>query len=408
MSTPDHPRSRGVYVCECCDRDLFDGSSPLARGLRGPDPHSWRPERIIPARAGFTEDRGLGTAAEPDHPRSRGVYGVSRPDASSRPGSSPLARGLPRAEHPDGGDRGIIPARAGFTGWVAGRWAPPRDHPRSRGVYPDVDVLEETQKGSSPLARGLQTTVCTAAWIPLDHPRSRGVYIPAVSMAIQPWGSSPLARGLRARPMGGIRAVRIIPARAGFTRARRRGSSRRRDHPRSRGVYRVTVYFDSGDSGSSPLARGLQCCHCTVAFEHGIIPARAGFTAQESGRKTEDADHPRSRGVYIVDGIVQSLRRGSSPLARGLRANPRLRAGARGIIPARAGFTEVGDRRKEPPWDHPRSRGVYARTEPSLHAVSGSSPLARGLLAADDASRSMRRIIPARAGFTQILRSAWM
>ena len=72
--------------------------------------------RIIPARAGFTLGRdGLHIDVE-DHPRSRGVYVNRAFPLTNHDGSSPLARGL------QGGllvrlyGRGIIPARAGFTG----------------------------------------------------------------------------------------------------------------------------------------------------------------------------------------------------------------------------------------------------------------------------------------------------
>ena len=73
---------------------------------------------------------------------------------------------------------------------------------------------------------------------------------------------------------------------------------------------------------------------------------------------------------------------------------------ARRIIPARAGFTSIGDRSHTKLEDHPRSRGVY----PYLYRVAvhdaGSSPLARGLLRLNIIVRANIGIIPARAGFT--------
>ena len=50
--------------------------------------------RIIPARAGFTRDRGGRLRPDQDHPRSRGVYHARRIDVIRPDGSSPLARGL--------------------------------------------------------------------------------------------------------------------------------------------------------------------------------------------------------------------------------------------------------------------------------------------------------------------------
>ena len=91
---------------------------------------------------------------------------------------------------------------------------------------------------------------------------------------------------------------------------------------------------------------------------------------------------------------------GSSPLARGLRRGIEPRYGLRRIIPARAGFTPHRPYERSHRADHPRSRGVY-RTPLGLPAPSvGSSPLARGLLSIDPGTGHVLRIIPARAGFT--------
>ena len=49
------------------------------------------------------------------------------------------------------------------------------------------------------------------------------------------------------------------------------------------------------------------------------------------------------------------------------------------IIPARAGFTQVGTSPYYGRTDHPRSRGVYAMEKGEITAEEGSSPLARGL-----------------------------
>ena len=70
-------------------------------------------------------------------------------------------------------------------------------------------------------------------------------------------GSSPLARGLLQRARQTRRPWRIIPARAGFTRAREVIARLARDHPRSRGVYVSARPVEEVAGGSSPLARGL-------------------------------------------------------------------------------------------------------------------------------------------------------
>ena len=131
----DHPRSRGVYSDGTWTAQMHQGSSPLARGLPPlVDRGSFR-GGIIPARAGFTRRRLPPRGRRPDHPRSRGVYYTSVSTGSVCVGSSPLARGLRARPHQPRRPRGIIPARAGFTGWRGDRPGCRPDHPRSRGVY---------------------------------------------------------------------------------------------------------------------------------------------------------------------------------------------------------------------------------------------------------------------------------
>ena len=132
---PDHPRSRGVYGPRGAARLCRGGSSPLARGLQVEDPLGFRRRRIIPARAGFTPGWAVLCSSSPDHPRSRGVYEVDPYVTAEIAGSSPLARGLPKAAPRDDVDRRIIPARAGFTAGLQSAAQVPGDHPRSRGVY---------------------------------------------------------------------------------------------------------------------------------------------------------------------------------------------------------------------------------------------------------------------------------
>ena len=116
--------------------------------------------------------------------------------------------------------------------------------------------------------------------------------------------------------------------------------------------------------------------------------------------RNRSRDHPRSRGVYFAGQDAINPPRGSSPLARGLRKTELAQMYARRIIPARAGFTGPGLRRRMPSRDHPRSRGVYSSTSPAIPKGKGSSPLARGLLLIIPVENTQSRIIPARAGFT--------
>ena len=234
-----------------------------------------------------------------------------------------------------------------------------------------------------------------------DHPRSRGVYTSTNCARAWPRGSSPLARGLRAwvRTDRGIDG--IIPARAGFTSRTIGRWPASWDHPRSRGVYGLAYGIRLLSQGSSPLARGLPHSDGGHGVSSGIIPARAGFTAEEAHHEHHREDHPRSRGVYTSRALTAPQPAGSSPLARGLHLTRPHRPTAGRIIPARAGFTPSRPGRRRWGRDHPRSRGVYAGSRCGRWRSSGSSPLARGLPVTIRQIEIAGGIIPARAGFTR-------
>ena len=236
---------------------MIRGSSPLARGLLASVTQCFRRDRIIPARAGFTTTDRLIFPFSRDHPRSRGVYSTGMSAETGRTGSSPLARGLRNQQAEIIIRSGIIPARAGFTSDRCRSHTPATDHPRSRGVYVGALNGAHVRPGSSPLARGLPAThpivQALVGIIPAragftasehaashsrpDHPRSRGVYGRVCLGLARVVGSSPLARGLRRGSPKTAPSTGIIPARAGFTRTRTGDGRRAWDHPRSRGVY---------------------------------------------------------------------------------------------------------------------------------------------------------------------------
>ena len=216
-------------------------------------------------------------------------------------------------------------------------------------------------------------------------------------------GSSPLARGLPPVLAGRYVTKGIIPARAGFTGGRRACPQPLTDHPRSRGVYETRSSQNTGCRGSSPLARGLRSGVVLGGEVDGIIPARAGFTCANFPSTLNSSDHPRSRGVYTRMLAQAQFPQGSSPLARGLPWGSGYPHTDHGIIPARAGFTDTRGAQSGVRQDHPRSRGVYQNSRLMRSLSVGSSPLARGLRRPDYRGRPRRGIIPARAGFTAVL-----
>ena len=78
-------------------------------------------------------------------------------------------------------------------------------------------MLRPLPPGSSPLARGLPRAIAQVICQTGDHPRSRGVYSRPSLSSPPLQGSSPLARGLPMVCPVGLLPARIIPARAGFT-----------------------------------------------------------------------------------------------------------------------------------------------------------------------------------------------
>ena len=177
-----------------------------------------------------------------------------------------------------------------------------------------------------------------------------------------------------------VGVVGLIPARAGNTRVVRLRPALSGAHPRSRGEHNVSGVDKPNGWGSSPLARGTRLGCKVSGGSFGLIPARAGNTARAKGDKSENGAHPRSRGEHSIAPVFDTVRVGSSPLARGTRSQPVPDGITHGLIPARAGNTGTG-------------RG-------SSGGCGGSSPLARGTLAGKGFGVSRPGLIPARAGNT--------
>ena len=169
-----------------------------------------------------------------------------------------------------------------------------------RGEHVDVDDEAQSQKGSSPHARGAHTPV-RLIW----------------------------------------RLPGIIPACAGSTASRRSGSSTRGDHPRMRGEHIATESCEDTFVGSSPHARGAPSIGTGLSGEGGIIPACAGSTPCSRIRLWTPRDHPRMRGEHQHPDDTLADEVGSSPHARGAPAKNFVSSCQVGIIPACAGSTDA-------------------------------------------------------------------
>ena len=131
-----------------------------------------------------------------------------------------------------------------------------------------------------------------------------------------------------------------------------------------------------------------------------IIPALAGNTNRVTRHLRHPWDHPRSRGEYARNITQPAAPQGSSPLSRGIRSGHGRLSRGEGIIPALAGNTAAVRPVRVAEEDHPRSRGEYFLDHPSGVEVVGSSPLSRGIHLAQHTWDLGQRIIPALAGNT--------
>ena len=191
-------------------------------------------------------------------------------------------------------------------------------------------------------------------------------------------GSSPLARGTQVQKFRERWLRRLIPARAGNTRAVAPGRAPGTAHPRSRGEHSELLWLLGQDCGSSPLARGTRgACGASGTLSR-LIPARAGNTAMFHVFMMGFPAHPRSRGEHMSPRSKAAASSGSSPLARGTPLFSRQKLRRFRLIPARAGNTDLVVWLMVFQAAHPRSRGEHNRSGLSANILSGSSPLARG------------------------------
>ena len=261
-----------------------------------------------------------------------------------------------------------------------------------------LDVCERT--GLIPARAGNTTKTQTRKEPRWAHPRSRGEhdYSPAdPSLAL---GSSPLARGTRELRGYSHPVTGLIPARAGNTGVVGEDGVFGGAHPRSRGEHCGVKVRRRIMTGSSPLARGTLRQLRYGAEVTGLIPARAGNTNLTISSTSTSRAHPRSRGEHNLRERAYERFLGSSPLARGtpVRVPPAF-VGV-GLIPARAGNTLTPYTFVVQHAAHPRSRGEHTLPISPLMSVAGSSPLARGTPLSAPAHTPRRGLIPARAGNT--------
>ena len=217
-------------------------------------------------------------------------------------------------------------------------------------------------------------------------------------------GSSPRGRGklhVRDREPG---YCRLIPARAGKTIKFVLAIVVAPAHPRAGGENERRPFAKSLPAGSSPRGRGKPEIALDEARTEGLIPARAGKTGPPARRPRPPAAHPRAGGENRFAGYIKRTAKGSSPRGRGKRAGRARSCLAGRLIPARAGKTVCILCARCRGWAHPRAGGENTCGLARADIVEGSSPRGRGKHAALLEGHVAVRLIPARAGKTEVKR----
>ena len=157
-------------------------------------------------------------------------------------------------------------------------------------------------------------------------------------------------------------------------------------------------------TGSSPHARGAPGFRDLVSVGARIIPACAGSTRPGPRMPEPLRDHPRMRGEHMPESTPSVLMPGSSPHARGALAACSASILYRRIIPACAGSTGSAAACSCPRGDHPCMRGEHTFEPAPTSCRPESSPRARGAPGLLVSHATGQGIIPACAGSTTYVR----
>ena len=274
-------------------------------------------------------------------------------------GSSPRGRGKPATRARIQLYRRLIPARAGKTSAKRRSPCARAAHPRAGGENAVMTVRFVPRPGSSPRGRGKLIALlgCRVLWrlIPARagktgaravtglgrpaHPRAGGENWPCQTRFFLLFGSSPRGRGKQQGRAHGVFQVGLIPARAGKTPWTACSSSTRRAHPRAGGENSPSIPYRAESAGSSPRGRGKLLAVTSAARGAGLIPARAGKTNLLMRHSRLKQAHPRAGGenIIVFDNLPKA--EGSSPRGRGKPAWKRQSSPSHRLIPARAGKT---------------------------------------------------------------------
>ena len=168
--------------------------------------------------------------------------------------------------------------------------------------------------------------------------------------------------------------------------------------PHARGILVQDISQTAGDRISPAYAGNTLYGAASPPSRGGSAPHVRGIPARSASQRSAKGGQPRLRGEYLLQ-TKGFLCKGSAPLARGIRPDPRSRCTA-GVSPACAGNT--GEMQTVVPGTRgqPRLRGEYSAGMVAGSSTVGSAPLARGIRPLPRLAGCAGRVSPACAGNT--------
>ena len=181
----------------------------------------------------------------------------------------------------------------------------------------ELDLGNSTHTGITPAHAGRRPadkSHRTGRW---DHPRACGEKVRTVEMNGEPWGSPPRMRGEEATKTKSKKWRRITPAHAGRSFCTHELRSAQKDHPRACGEKPAPLPALLPPQGSPPRMRGEACLACLRGHVVRITPAHAGRSSAKRAFLQLIQDHPRACGEKAKAKALRHLLRGSPPRMRG-------------------------------------------------------------------------------------------
>ena len=211
-------------------------------------------------------------------------------------------------------------------------------------------------------------------------------------------GSPPRVRGTEACEWRQRGVVRITPACAGNSRARKSFCLCFTDHPRVCGEQMRDIHTRCREEGSPPRVRGTVAASMEQLRHLRITPACAGNSAASCPRCPLRWDHPRVCGEQAGITVCTLSLKGSPPRVRGTEARPGVTCYAARITPACAGNSLSVITAAPGIQDHPRVCGEQLMMRISSGIQKGSPPRVRGTADHFLGMASLGGITPACAG----------